>query len=150
MSKDFAPYLLGNFRQPPSLADALRKASSGNCEHPTALKDPKNPTLTGATGTSLKVPNQGKAGGSNLTLAFDVYDKENQKFEDDRMRWLEHQLSPSRENGGVGTGGGAPLQIVSGSPSLLTVSPSTQQTQGTDPIVWTLTVSPAATGAYYA
>lgn len=152
MNKDFAPFLLTPFKQPPSLGDALRRSTSGNCEHPASLKEPKNPKLEGAPTASISIPGTGGrgSGGTSLTLAFDDFDKNLQEYEKDRMRWLENQLSPSREGGGVGTGGGAPLQIVSGSPSLLTVSPSTQQTQGTDPIVWTLTVSPAATGAYYA
>jgi hypothetical protein len=151
MSKDFATYVLSPFKRPPSLADALRRASSGNCEHPSALKEPKNPKLTGTPSTSISIPGSGK-GNTGLTLAFEIFDDKNNEFEDDRLRWLEDQLSPSREGGGTGTGtgGGAPLQIVSGSPSTLTVSPETVQTQGTDTITWTLTVLPAASGAYYA
>ncbi len=151
MSKDFAPFLLTPFRSPPSLSDALRRSSGGNCEHPTPLKEPKNPKIDGTPSTSITIPGQGgkSSGGTSLTLAFNDFDKQNKEYEADRMRWLENQLSPSREGGGL-PGGGPTLQLVSGSPSTLTVSPSAAQTQGTSPIVWTLTVSAAATGAYYA
>lgn len=149
MSKEFVPFLLTPFQAPPSLADSLSRASSGNCEHPTSLKEPKNPKIDGAPTTSISIPGQGRSGGSSLTLAFNDFDRRLKEYENDRMRWLENQLSPSREGGGL-PGGGPTLQIVSGSPSTLTVSPPAAQTQGTSPIVWTLTVSAAATGAYYA
>ena len=150
MSKDFAPFLLTPFKAPPSLADSLRRSTSGNCEHPTPMKEPKNPKIDGAPTTVISVPGQGGkgSGGTNLTLAFSDFDKQFQQYENDRMRWLENQLSPRRE--GAGTGGGAPLQMVSGSPSTLTITPTEVQQQGTSTIVWTFTVSASASGAYYA
>ncbi len=149
MSKDFAPFLLTPFKAPPSLSDALRRSSGGNCEHPAPLKEPKNPKIDGTPSTSITVSGQGGkgTGGTSLTLAFDDFDRKNQQYENDRMRWLENQLSPSREGGLVG---GAPLQMVSGSPSTLTITPEEVQTQGTATIVWTFTVSASASGAYYA
>jgi len=151
VSKDFTPYILGAFRPPPSLEESLKRASPGSCEHPSQLREPKNPTLTGAPPTSVSVPGTGNRGGTNLTLAFKDFDDRNREFEADRIRWLEHNLSPSRGvNPSTGSGGGPALQIVSDTPSTLTVSPSTAQVQGTDTLVWHLSVSAAATGAYYA
>ena len=148
MSKEFVPFLLTPFQAPPSLADSLSRASSGNCEHPTSLKEPKNPKIDGAPTTSISIPGQGRSGGSSLTLAFNDFDRRLKEYENDRMRWLENQLSPSRD--GVGTGGGAPLQMVSGSPDTLEITPTEVQQQGTSTIVWTFTVSASASGAYYA
>jgi len=149
MNKAFAPFLLTPFKAPPSLSDALRRSSGGDCEHPTPLKEPKNPKIDGTPSTSITVPGQGGkgTGGTSLTLAFDDFDKQNKAYENDRMRWLENQLSPSREGGLVG---GAPLQMISGSPDTLTISPEEVQTQGRTLIAWTFTVSAAASGAYYA
>jgi hypothetical protein len=152
MSRDFAPFVLTNFRSPPKLGDSLRRASSGSCEHPTELKEAKNPNLSGSPNVTIQVPGSGPkgSGGTSLTLAFDDFDRQNQKYEQDRMRWLENQLSPSREGDGRGSapaGSGPTLQIVSANANL-TVSPTGAQTQGTDPIVWTLTV--VGTTAYYA
>lgn len=139
MSKDFATYVLSPFKRPPSLADALRRASSGNCEHPSALKEPKNPKLTGAPGSTIRVPGSG-SGNTNLTLAFEDFDDKNKEFEDDRLRWLEDQLSPSREGGGTGgEGGGVSLEMESAN-ALLTITPTGPQEQ-TGPLKWTFTVS---------
>ena len=96
MSKDFAPFLLTNFRAPPSLSDALRRSSGGNCEHPTPLKEPKNPKLDGSPNVSISIPGQGNkgSGGTNLTLAFDDFDK---KWKPCKMLvaedWVKEQLS---------------------------------------------------------
>lgn len=141
MNRDFSPYLLTPFRPPPKLADSLRRSSPGSCEHPKALREPKNPTLSGAAPSTVTVPGQGRGPGTNLTLAFEDFDKRNEDYEKDRVRWLEHQLSPNRGQsaGGGGTGGGVTLEIESANANL-TVSPTGPQEQ-TAPIKWTLTVN---------
>lgn len=142
MSKEFVPFVLTPFQAPPSLADSLKRASSGNCEHPTPLKEPKNPKIDGAITTNISIPGQGRSGGSNLTLAFNDFDKRLKEYENDRMRWLENQLSPSREGAATRAGtGGVTLEMESANANL-TITPTGPQDQ-TAPLKWTFTVNTA-------
>lgn len=150
LSRNLSPYRLDPFRAPPSLRDALAASSAGSCEHPPGMREPKNPRIDGPASTNIAISPGGGRPGTNLSLAFDIFDQKMQEFEKDRMRWLEAQLSPDRPDGGAGNGPasvGSPLRIVSAN-ALLSVSPSTAQTQTGDLITWTLTV--AGTSAYYA
>lgn len=150
LSRNLSPYRLDPFRAPPSLREALADSSAGSCTHPSGAKEPKNPKLDGPSSVNISVAPGGRGSGPNLSLAFDLFDRRLQEFEKDRLRWLEAQLSPDRPDGGAGGGpaaSGSPLRITSAN-ALLSVSPSTEQTQTGELISWTLTV--AGTSAYYA